>query len=29
MAMQAAVDYNVDLRNHDSSRAWRKGYADN
>jgi uncharacterized protein YndB with AHSA1/START domain len=29
MAMKAAVDHNVDLRNHDASRAWGDGYADN
>lgn len=29
MAMKAAVDHDVDLRNHDSSRAWGNGYADN
>ena len=29
MAMKAAVDHNVDLRNHDVSRAWGDGYADN
>jgi uncharacterized protein YndB with AHSA1/START domain len=29
MAMKAAVDHGVDLRNHDSSRAWEQGYADN
>jgi hypothetical protein len=29
MAMKAAVDHGVDLRNHDGSRAWRAGYADN
>jgi uncharacterized protein YndB with AHSA1/START domain len=29
MAMKAAVDHGVDLRNHDSSRAWGTGYADN
>lgn len=29
MAMKAAVDYGVDLRNHDASRAWESGYADN
>lgn len=26
---QAAVDYGVDLRNHDESRTWNDGYADN
>ncbi len=29
MAMKAAVDYDVDLRNHDPSQAWGTGYADN
>ena len=29
MAMKAAVDHGVDLRNHDPSRAWVGGYADN
>jgi uncharacterized protein YndB with AHSA1/START domain len=29
MAMKAAVDHNVDLRNHDASRAWGDGYVDN
>ncbi len=29
MAMKAAVDHGVDLRNHDRSRAWGTGYADN
>ena len=29
MAMKAAVDHGVDLRNHDASRAWGDGYADN
>jgi hypothetical protein len=29
MAMKAAVDFGVDLRNHDESRAWNSGYADN
>jgi uncharacterized protein YndB with AHSA1/START domain len=29
MAMKAAVDHGVDLRNHDESRAWGAGYADN
>jgi len=29
MAMKAAVDHGVDLRNHDASRAWSTGYADN
>jgi uncharacterized protein YndB with AHSA1/START domain len=29
MAMKAAVDHGVDLRNHDESRTWSDGYADN
>jgi len=29
MAMKAAVDHGVDLRNHDAHRAWGNGYADN
>lgn len=29
MAMKAAVDHGVDLRNHDATRAWGTGYADN
>jgi uncharacterized protein YndB with AHSA1/START domain len=29
MAMKAAVDHGVDLRNHDESRTWNDGYADN
>ena len=29
MAMKAAVDHGVDLRNHDASRSWGDGYADN
>lgn len=29
MAMKAAVDHGVDLRNHDASRSWSRGYADN
>ncbi len=29
MAMKAAVDFNVDLRNHDPDRTWWAGYADN
>jgi hypothetical protein len=29
MAMKAYVDYGVDLRNHDVSRTWNHGYADN
>ena len=29
MAMKAAVDFGVDLRNHDPERTWWQGYADN
>ncbi len=29
MAMKAALDFGVDLRNHDIERTWMKGYADN
>jgi uncharacterized protein YndB with AHSA1/START domain len=29
MAMKAAVDHSVDLRNHDEARTWGEGYADN
>lgn len=29
MAMKAAVDFDVDLRNHDPRRNWETGYADN
>jgi uncharacterized protein YndB with AHSA1/START domain len=29
MAMKAAVDHGLDLRNHDPSRSWGNGYADN
>ena len=29
MAMKAAVDFSVDLRNHDPKRSWTNGYADN
>ncbi len=29
MAMKAAVDFGVDLRNHDPERSWVNGYADN
>jgi uncharacterized protein YndB with AHSA1/START domain len=29
MAMKGAVDHGVDLRNHDPSRSWGDGYADN
>jgi uncharacterized protein YndB with AHSA1/START domain len=29
MAMKAAVDHGVDLRNHDATRTWNDGYADN
>jgi len=29
MAMKAAVDFGVDLRNHDPKRSWQQGFADN
>ena len=29
MALKAAVDFEVDLRNHDHTRTWGEGYADN
>ncbi len=29
MALKAAVDFGVDLRNHDDQRTWWHGYADN
>ena len=29
MAMKAAVDHGVDLRNHDATRSWSDGFADN
>jgi hypothetical protein len=29
MAMKAAVDHNIDLRNHDKSRTWGGGFLDN
>ncbi|HEX6258551.1 MAG TPA: SRPBCC domain-containing protein [Candidatus Saccharimonadales bacterium] len=29
MAMKAAVDFDVDLRNHDPDMAWAQGFADN
>ncbi len=29
MALKAAVDFGIDLRNHDASRSWGDGYADN
>ena len=29
MALKAAADFHVDLRNHDPSRTWDQGYADN
>jgi hypothetical protein len=29
LAMKAAVDFSVDLRNHDPDRTWQYGYADN
>ena len=29
MALKAAADFSVDLRNHDPRRTWEQGYADN
>jgi len=29
MAMKGAVDFGIDLRNHNSERVWDKGYLDN
>jgi uncharacterized protein YndB with AHSA1/START domain len=29
LALKAAADYGVDLRNHDPARTWETGYADN
>ncbi len=29
MALKAAADYGIDLRNHDPRRTWNQGYADN
>ncbi|MDH3944973.1 MAG: SRPBCC domain-containing protein [Anaerolineae bacterium] len=29
MALKAAVDFNVDLRNHDPTRSWSQGFVDN
>ncbi|WP_350286452.1 SRPBCC domain-containing protein [uncultured Croceitalea sp.] len=29
MTLKAAVDFQVDLRNHDSTRTWDQGYVDN
>ena len=29
MAMKAAVDFGIDLRNHDEKRSWFSGYVDN
>ncbi len=29
MALKAAVDFDVDLRNHDATRTWDNGYFDN
>jgi len=29
LALKAATDYNVDLRNHDVKRTWDQGYCDN
>lgn len=29
LALKAAADFGVDLRNHDPSRSWSQGYAEN
>ena len=29
MSLKAAVDYDIDLRNHDPTRTWDQGFADN
>jgi uncharacterized protein YndB with AHSA1/START domain len=29
MALKAAADHNVDLRNHDAGRTWEQGFVDN
>src|SRR5579883_2953207 len=29
LTLKAAVDFNVDLRNHDTKRTWDNGYVDN
>jgi uncharacterized protein YndB with AHSA1/START domain len=29
MALKAAIDFGIDLRNHDPARSWDQGYADN
>ncbi len=29
LALKAAADFGVDLRNHDAGRSWREGYVDN
>jgi uncharacterized protein YndB with AHSA1/START domain len=29
MALKAAVDHGIDLRNHDAARTWSQGYCDN
>jgi hypothetical protein len=29
MALKAAADFSADLRNHDPSRTWERGFADN
>ena len=29
LALKAAVDYGIDLRNHDAARTWANGYVDN
>jgi hypothetical protein len=29
LALKAAADFGVDLRNHDAARTWAQGYCDN
>jgi hypothetical protein len=29
LALKAAADHGVDLRNHDAARTWSQGYCDN
>jgi hypothetical protein len=29
LALKAAADFGIDLRNHDPARTWNKGYVDN
>ena len=29
LTLKAAVDHNIDLRNHDPARTWQEGYVDN